>query len=329
MGKQGTTAEPVSRYLVKLSEHLFETADQRATFLAALGQPPAFAPTILWTKPKPVDIPSELTPLAPLPWQPAFVDRLLIGTRPGQHPLHQSGHFYCMDFSSVFAASVLGAISDPIASVLDLCAAPGGKGLYSWVALQPKILLCNETVRKRVKILIANLKRCGAQQTRVLNLDSAVLAEHLPQSLDLVVVDAPCSGQSLLAKGKKVPGCCHPVTLKRNANRQKRILANGAQLVRPGGYLAYMTCTYAPQENEQVCQWLLKKFPQFEPLVVPALAAYRSQLTALPCYRLFPQSGLGAGAFAMVLRNTEAGQGRRLDEGFLQEQGWVLTADRP
>jgi 16S rRNA C967 or C1407 C5-methylase (RsmB/RsmF family) len=323
MGKQATTT--ASRYLVKLSEQLFETADQRTVFLDALDRPPAFAPTILWTQPKPAALPPELTPLAPLPWQPIFVDRLALGTRPGQHELHQSGHFYCMDFSSVFAASVLGAIADPIESVLDLCAAPGGKGLYSWVALQPKLLLCNETVRKRVKILIANLKRCGAQQAKVLSLDSAVLAEHLPQSLDLVVVDAPCSGQSLLAKGKKVPGCCHPVTLKRNANRQKRILANAAQVVRPGGYLAYMTCTYAPQENEQVCQWLLKKFPQFEPLVVPNLGAYRSQLTELPCYRLLPQSGLGAGAFAMLLRNTEAGEEQGLDQAFLEEQGYVLN----
>ncbi|MDA0866555.1 MAG: RsmB/NOP family class I SAM-dependent RNA methyltransferase, partial [Cyanobacteria bacterium] len=184
MGKQGTTAAPASRYLGKLSEQLFEGAGDRAAFLAALDRPPAFAPTILWTQPKPADIPSELTPLEPLPWQPTFVDRLALGTRPGQHPLHQSGHFYCMDFSSVFAASVLGAISEPVESVLDLCAAPGGKGLYSWVALQPKTLLCNETVRKRVKILIANLKRCGAQQARVLSLDSAGLAEHLPKGLD-------------------------------------------------------------------------------------------------------------------------------------------------
>ncbi|MGD1905301.1 MAG: RsmB/NOP family class I SAM-dependent RNA methyltransferase [Leptolyngbyaceae cyanobacterium] len=326
MGKKSTQSPPkTSRYLVKLSEQLFEAETDRTTFLKCLDSPHPFAPTILWTKPKPATLSPELTPLEPLPWQPAFVDRLAIGTRPGQHPLHQAGYFYCLDGSSVFAASVLGAIAEPISSVLDLCAAPGGKGLYSWVTLKPKVLLCNEVVQKRVKILIANLKRCGANQAKVLNQDSAVLAEHLPQSLDLVLVDAPCSGQSLLAKGKKVPGCCHPVTLKRNANRQKRILANAAQMVRPGGYLAYMTCTYAPQENEQVCQWLLKTFPQFEPLVVPNLALYRSRLTELPCYRLLPQSGIGAGAFAMLLKNTESSQGQSLNEAFLERYGYILT----
>jgi hypothetical protein len=131
----------------------------------------------------------------------------------------------------VFAASLMQAIADPIEVAIDLCAAPGGKSLCTWVMRQPQRLLCNEVIRKRVKILIANLKRCGAMEAIVLNQDPAILAEQLPNSAQLVLVDAPCSGQSLLAKGVDVPGCFHKVTLNRNANRQKRILANAAQLV--------------------------------------------------------------------------------------------------
>jgi 16S rRNA C967 or C1407 C5-methylase (RsmB/RsmF family) len=201
--------------------------------------------------------------------------------------------------------------------VIDLCAAPGGKSLYLWAALQPEVLLCNEVIRKRVKILIANLKRCGITQARVMNLDPAAMVGDgrgssrdghdsgsgrlsLAYSADLVLVDAPCSGQSLLAKGQKVPGCFHPVTLKRNASRQKRILAAAATLVRPGGHLAYMTCTYAPEENEQVGRWLMKKFPAFQPVAVPHLADYQSPLSDWPCYRLWPHLGLGAGAFTSL-----------------------------
>jgi len=193
-----------------------------------------------------------------------------------------------------------------------------------WTAIQPKRLLCNEVVRKRIKILIANLKRCGAMDAVVLSQDPSVLAQHLPQSAQLVLVDAPCSGQSLLAKGQAVPGCFHKVTMNRNANRQKRILANAAQLVLPGGYLLYSTCTYAPDENEQVGHWLLKKFPDLVPVTVESLHPYQSPLTDMPCYRLWPQSGLGAGAFALLLRRTGDAIAPPLNEDFLSAHQFVL-----
>jgi 16S rRNA C967 or C1407 C5-methylase (RsmB/RsmF family) len=77
----------------------------------------------------------------------------------------------------------------------------------------------------------------------------------------VVIVDAPCTGQSLLAKGDKALGCFHPVNINKSASRQKRIIANAAQTVAGEGYLAYMTCTFSPEENEQVGEWLMKKFP--------------------------------------------------------------------
>jgi 16S rRNA C967 or C1407 C5-methylase (RsmB/RsmF family) len=208
---------------------------------------------------------------------------------------------------------------------IDLCAAPGGKSLCTWVMMSPKRLLCNEVIRKRIKILIANLKRCGAMDAIVLNQDPTVLAEHLPHSAQLVLVDAPCSGQSLLAKGQAVPGCFHKVTLNRNANRQKRILANAAQLVQSQGYLLYSTCTYAPEENEQVCHWFLKRFPDFQGIPVNHLTDYQSHLTALPCYRLWPQSGLGAGAFAMLFQRHE-GSRQPLNQAYLAQARFRLYA---
>ena len=148
----------------------------------------------------------------------------------------------------------------------------------------------------------------------------------LAHSVDLVLVDAPCSGQSLLAKGQKVPGCFHPVTLQRNASRQKRILAAAATLVRPGGHLAYMTCTYAPEENEQVGRWFQKKFPDFQPQRVPPLAAYQSPLCDWPCYRLWPQLGLGAGAFTSLWQRSE-GSGvaaQPLDLAFIADHSFEI-----
>jgi len=277
-------------------------------------------------------VPFAIAP--PLPWQPPFVDRLSATEKPGKHSLHEQGYYYCLDFSSVFAASSLLAIpqsevqpeTQQFQLIIDVCAAPGGKSLFALRALQPKTLISNEVIGKRIGALISNLKRCSiseafAQRTAkkiVLSLDSKILAEEIPKAADVVIVDAPCTGQSLLAKGEKAPGCFHPVNINKNANRQKRILANSAQLVAPQGYLAYMTCAYSPEENEQVGEWLLQKFPQFQPVTIPYLKDFQSHVSEFPCYRMFPQSGLGAGAFTMLFQSTEIGEKQTLSSDFLE-----------
>lgn len=101
-------------------------------------------------------------------------------------------------------------------------------------------------------------------------------------------------------------------------NRQKRIIANSAKIVAPQGYLAYMTCTYSLEENEEVCQWLMKKFPHFQAVEVEHLRDYRSHLTHLPCYRIFPPDKLGAGAFTALFKNTEQGTTNQLDSEILE-----------
>ena len=295
-------SEP-SNLLLKLGRRLFTEAGDRDAFVDALVHPQPYPSAMVWVQPRPEQMPFAIAP--PLPWQPEWCDRLAADQRPGQHSLHNAGAYYCLDTASVFAAAVFSAIPDRVDTVLDLCAAPGGKSLLARQAFHPTHLWCNEVIRKRVKILIANLKRCGVTEALVFNLDPQIFAAELPHSASLVVVDAPCSGQSLLAKGDTALGCFHPINIKKNASRQKRILAAAAQTVAGGGYLAYMTCTFSPEENEQVGEWLLKKFPQFEPVVVPGLTEHRSTLADFPCYRLWPQSGLGAGGFTALFRNTE------------------------
>lgn len=313
----GISMEKPSNLLLKLSQRLFEESDERDQFLDRLLHPKSFNPCILWCN----DPSSPFDVEPPLPWQPKFVERLAIGQKPGQHPLHNEGAFYCLDFSSIFAASTLLTIPQPVNLTVDICASPGGKSIFAWVALRPKLLLSNEVIGKRTAQLIANLKRCQIKPAIVLRLDSRILAEEIPLTAQVVLVDAPCTGQSLIAKGGKAPGCFHPVTINSNANRQKRILANSAQLVAPKGYLAYMTCTYSPEENEQVAAWFLERFPQFQAIEVPHLSAYQSHLTEQPCYRMFPQQKLGAGAFTILFQNTEAGIAQGLSESFFSRPG--------
>lgn len=317
-----------SRLLLKLAQRLFPQEADRAAFVTALTHPQPFAPSIFWCRDRPADLPFEVLP--PLAWQPSQVDRLALGQRPGHHQLHQAGAYYCLDFSSVFAISVLQALPQLAVAprVLDVCAAPGGKSISAWQLLQPEWLISNEVIGKRSGALISNLRRCHIQPSCVTRLDAQVLAQELPQTADVVLVDAPCTGQSLLAKGEKAPGCFHPVTIKNNANRQKRILANSAHLVAPQGYLVYMTCAYSLEENEQVVDWLLARFPQFHCVTVPHLAEYQSGWSDRPLYRMFPQSGVGAGAFAVLMQNTETGQRSPLSPDFFQRPGltWIGSA---
>ena len=297
--------EKPSNLLLKVARRLFDDADEQAKFIASLVNPQPFAPCILWCQDK-----LEVSPFAvetPTLWQPEFVDRLSLGEKPGQHPLHQQGYFYCLDFSSVFAASVLLTINQPVPLVFDMCAAPGGKSVFAWKALKPDLLISNEVIGKRLGMLISNLKRCQIQPSCVVNRNSSIFVEMFAESSNLVLVDAPCTGQSLLAKGEKAPGCFHHTAINKSANRQKRIIANSAQVVAPQGYLVYMTCTYSPEENEQVCEWLLARFPQFQAVEVSHLSKYQSHLTSIPCYRMFPQDGLGAGAFTVLFKNMNEG----------------------
>ncbi len=290
------------RWLSRLANELFDDdPDQRSAFVAAMTQPREYAPAVCWMQPRPSD--SALHCLPRLAWQPPMIDRLSPGQRPGQTELHAAGAFYCLDPSSVFCASVLSAIDSPVTRMIDLCAAPGGKAIVGWSLLQPAQLLANEVIGKRLGSLISNLQRCRLTGTWVTSADPSRLAIAAPQSADVVLVDAPCSGQSLTVRGKPVAGAFHPATINMNANRQRRILAAAARMLAPGGYLAYMTCTFSLKENERNVGWLLEHEPWLESVEVPALTQFRSPHSDHFTYRLWPQSGIGSGGFTALLRH--------------------------
>ena len=292
--------EGPSSGLLRLARQLFPDETERAAFIDALATPRPYQPAVLWLRERPAAIPWPVA--TPPAWFPDFVDLAAPGARPGQDPLHEAGACYCLDPSSVFAASVLRAVPARPDLVVDVCAAPGGKSLFAWRLLAPRHLIANEVIGKRLGPLTGNLRRCGVHPAAVSRADAAVLAAVIPGSAAVVIVDAPCSGQSLLARGHDAPGCFHPATINLNANRQRRILANAAAVTAPGGFLAYMTCTFAEKENEGTIAWFLRRHPHFSAVPVPHLAAHASTFAEFPAYRLWPHRGEGAGAFACLLR---------------------------
>lgn len=324
-----TTGVPSS--LRRFAQRLLPDDDAaRSAFVAALTAPERLPAALVWTRERPSPPPFEIEP--PLSWQPGFVDRVSGAEGPGRHPLHEAGAYYCLDTSSVFAAAVLTAVefSAAPALVVDLCASPGGKATLAWRMLAPSLLLANEVIGKRVRALVGNLERCGIGPAAVVSRDPARLAGAIPGSADVVVVDAPCSGQSLAAKGRSTANGFHPATINMNMKRQRRILAHAGQLVRPGGFLAYMTCTFSRKENEANAEWFVARFTEFAPVPVPVLAPHQSGFSSLSCYRLWPQSRLGAGAFALLLRRngTSSGQPAGLGE-VLEAVGPLWTSRTP
>ena len=288
----------------RAAESLFPAdAGEQAAFLAALTDPPAKGGAVLWTvPPRPGELETE--PRAELPpWLPESVELLRPGTKAGRSSAYARGEIYPLDFASVATGSAMLAARPPRPPrVLDLCAAPGGKSILASVLLRPELILANEVEGKRLGPLRHNLARCRVRNAFTQRLDAEALAALAPAAFDLCLVDAPCSGQSLLAKGIPNPGCFHPATVKGNARRQARILAAAADAVAPGGALLYTTCTFSLRENEGAVERFLSRRPDFTALEVPHLEEFRSPLGNHPGYRIYPHRSPGAGGFAALLR---------------------------
>lgn len=219
--------------------------------------------------------------------------------KPGATEDYARGLYYPLDLSSAWESAALAVVPVPHRS-LDLCAAPGGKTMLMLARFHPGSHTANEVHPARRGILRQNLRQCGADMVEVTGLRPDQWARE-ETSFDLILVDAPCSGQSLLARGVPNPGCLHPSTLRGNAKRQKGILLAALKRLNPGGHLLYTTCTYDPEENEKVVSYLLKRNAGLHAVAVPALDAFRSRLSPFPSYRLLPAAGFGAGGFCCLL----------------------------
>jgi len=211
--------------------------------------------------------PEELTGLVPFPLEPVawakegFYYRE--EDRPGRHPLHEAGLYYIQEPSAMSAAAILDP--KPGERVLDLCAAPGGKTTHLAGRMQGKgLLIANEIIPNRAKILAQNLERLGVSNAVVLNEDSGRLAERLPGFFDKILVDAPCSGEGMFRKDPDACDHWSPENVRMCADRQLMILQNAVKMLRPGGKLVYSTCTFSPEENEGSVKALLEAEPEMK-----------------------------------------------------------------
>jgi 16S rRNA C967 or C1407 C5-methylase (RsmB/RsmF family) len=304
------TFTKLSKNIEKVARSLFADVETQQAFLQAVEAGESGVTGVVWLY---GDSQPGSFAIGERPeWLPAWIDVAAERERPGRLPAHNQGDVYCMDLSSTFACAALSAIPAQGGVIVDVCASPGGKGIVARRYLQPDLIVGNEVIGKRTAQLISNYKRCRIDPSVVTSLDPEDLGSEIPQSADLVIVDAPCSGQSLVLKGMAAPGAFHPATIGMNERRQRRILAHSQKVVAPGGYLLYATCTFSREENEDNVEWFLKTFPEFSAVVVPILDPYRSHIGDAATYRLLPHQGKGAGAFcALIRRNTADGRFER------------------
>ena len=181
---------------------------------------------------------------------------------PGYLPCHHSGMIYMQDPSAM--ATVHAVKIEKGIKALDSCSAPGGKTTQICEAVGDNgIVVANEYESKRCRILQGNVERMGAKNTVVVNHDTAVLAEVYPSVFDLVLCDAPCSGEGMFRKNSQAIDEWSVSNVEMCAERQREILNNVVKCVKVGGKLVYSTCTFSLEENEMNVAWLLDNYPDF------------------------------------------------------------------
>lgn len=251
--------------------------------------------------PKDYEPPFSCASSEQFPWLPARVRIPEVGESPTRHADYAAGMYYVLDLSSCWEGSALSTLTQTPQRSLDLCAAPGGKTMLLAAQFELRDHTANEVNATRRGILRQNAELCGLPNTRITGLRPDQWGSS-GELFDLVLVDAPCSGQSLLCKGIKNPGCLGSAAVQGNAKRQRGILLAAVRCVAPGGHLLYSTCTYAPEENERVMAYILRRVDGFTACEVPTLTAYQSALADFPAYRLLPHHGAGTGGFCCLLR---------------------------
>ncbi len=189
-------------------------------------------------------------------------------------PLLHAGAYYVQEASSMYLEHILPIMkgmrsskpTDAAFRVLDLCASPGGKSthLLSMLSeIEKSFLVSNEVIKSRTSALCENISKWGCANSVVVNNDPADFSA-LPSFFDVIVVDAPCSGEGMFRKDPVAVQEWSPENVQICAARQRRILTDIMPSLRPGGLLVYSTCTFNHSEDEDNVRWIQDTWSGFE-----------------------------------------------------------------
>lgn len=249
-------------------------------------------------------------------------------TFPSRHPYYFAGLYYLQEPSAMTPASRLPV--RPGERVLDLCAAPGGKATELGARLlREGVLVANDLSSSRAKGLLKNIEVFGIGNVLVLSEEPGKLKQYFPEYFDKILIDAPCSGEGMFRKDRKMLKAWEEHGPEFFSTIQRNIILQAAGLLRPGGMLLYSTCTFDARENEQVAEHLLRSFPEFSVVPVEGYEGFsegRAELTesgeesVRDTVRIFPHKMHGEGHYVALFKKggfreegkrTGSGPGRR------------------
>ncbi len=236
-------------------------------------------------------------------------------------PLFHAGCYYVQEASSQFLSHVAKIVfrKEAPLKVLDLCAAPGGKStLLATELSDDSLLVSNEVIRTRAHILAENISKWGKANVVVTNSDPENFSK-LKGFFDVIVIDAPCSGEGLFRRDPELTKEWSPENVNLCSSRQRRIVLDTWSSLKEGGLIVYSTCTFNKQENEENLSWLRTQV-EFDSvkLDIPSDWNIVQSVTKLGnvepgtvnrelyAYRFYPHRVKGEGFFISVLRKTES-----------------------
>ncbi len=250
--------------------------------------------------------------LTPVPWcaEGFWIERDDEDAVPlGSTAEHLSGLFYIQEASSMLPVAALFADGNSPERVMDVAAAPGSKTTQIAARMGNRgAILANEFSASRVKVLHANISRCGIHNVALTHFDGRVFGAALPEAFDAILLDAPCSGEGVV---RKDPDALKNWSVESNleiAATQRELLESAFHALLPGGTLVYSTCTLNRDENEDVCLWLKAQYPdavEFLPLN-DLFASAQEAVTPEGFLHVFPQIYDCEGFFVARLRKTQA-----------------------
>lgn len=258
------------------------------------------APTSIRVNPFKATLPEDADSV---PW---CQEGLYLTSRPAFtfDPALHAGLYYVQEAASMFVCEVVRQLIDKPVTMLDLCAAPGGKSTALRSVL-PKgsLLFTNEPVKNRASILKENIIKFGHPDVIVTN--------NFPRDyrkaglmFDAILADVPCSGEGMF---RKDPGSIEEWSIQ-NVEKcrvlQRSIVEDIWPCLQPGGILIYSTCTFNAHEDEENASWIAEQLgAEFITLDIPEEWHITGSLVdSIPVYRFIPGKTRGEGLFLTVLR---------------------------
>ena len=234
--------------------------------------------------------------------------------QPAKHPYYFAGLYYLQEPSAMTPADRLPI--EPGDKVLDVCAAPGGKATELGARLNGTgVLAANDLSNSRSKGLLKNIELMGIGNVLVLSEEPGKLIPYFTEYFDKILIDAPCSGEGMFRKDRKMIRAWEEHGPDYFARIQKSIITQAAQMLKPGGMILYSTCTFSPEENEQTIEYLLEQYSDFD---VCEIEGYEGFTCGMPevtaskdkrlsrTVRIFPHRMKGEGHFLALLQKHAA-----------------------